>query len=69
MCVCVLANVCIIASLIASFNPASGAGQGGAVCGLIVGHHGAGAGQADSSVGSFNNAEVLTGLFIRVKLK
>lgn len=39
------------------------------VCGLIVGQHGAGAARADSNVGVLNNAEVLTGLFIRVKLK
>lgn len=46
-------------------------GQGGApsVCGLIVGQHGASAVRADSNVKVFNNAEVLTGLFIRVKLK
>ena len=39
------------------------------VCGLTVGHHGAGAARADSNVEVFNNAGVLTGLFIRVKLK
>ncbi len=39
------------------------------VWGLIVGQHAAGAACADSNVKVFNNAEVLTGLFIRVKLK
>lgn len=39
------------------------------MCGLIVGHYGAGTARADSNVGVFNNAAELTGLFIRVKLK
>lgn len=39
------------------------------VCGLIVGQNGVGAARADSNVEVFNNAKVLAGLFIRVKLK
>ena len=39
------------------------------VRGLIVGQHGADGARADSNVEVFNNAAVLTGLFIRVKLK
>lgn len=39
------------------------------MCGLIVGQKGAGAARADSNVDVFNNAEVLSGLFIRVKLQ
>lgn len=46
-------------------------GQGGAVCvclcGLIVGQHWVA--RADRNVKVFNNADVLSGLFIRVKLK
>lgn len=39
------------------------------VGGLIVGQNRVGAVRADSNVEVFNNAKVLTGLFIRVKLK
>lgn len=39
------------------------------VCGLIAGQHSASTERADSSVEVLNNAEVVTGLFSRVKLK
>lgn len=38
-------------------------------CGLIVGQNQVGAARADAGVEAFNNAKVLVGLFIRVKLK